>query len=67
MPRAGGVVVCHYPHHVVRRGHNKQVVFADPRDFEYYLAALAEFKAVYAVKVYAFCLMTIDGTSALYQ
>ena len=29
MPRLGRVVLPHYPHHVVQRGHNKQVVFAE--------------------------------------
>jgi len=55
MPR---VVVPNYPHHVVQRGHNRQVVFAGPADFEYYLETLAEFKAAHAVQAYGFCLMT---------
>ncbi len=58
MPRIGRTVVPHYPHHIVQRGHNRQVVFAADRDFHYYLDTLAEFKEVYQVKVYAFCLMT---------
>ena len=28
MPRMGRVVLPNYPHHVVQRGHNRQVVFA---------------------------------------
>lgn len=28
MPRLGRVVLPNYPHHVVQRGHNRQVVFA---------------------------------------
>ncbi len=47
-----------YPHHVVQRGHNRQVVFAHSRDYERYLGTLAEFKDAYGVKVYAYCLMT---------
>jgi putative transposase len=58
MPRLARAVVPSYPHHVIQRGHNKQVVFAETRDFQYYLATLAEFKEAYGVKVYAFCLMT---------
>ncbi len=27
MPRRGRIVVPNYPHHVVQRGHNRQVVF----------------------------------------
>ena len=58
MPRLGRVVVPNYPHHVIQRGHNKQVVFAEEADFDYYLGTLAEFKEEYNVKVFAFCLMT---------
>jgi putative transposase len=58
MPRMGRVVLPNYPHHVVQRGHNKQVVFAEPGDFQRYLEDLRELKALYNVKVYAFCLMT---------
>ena len=28
MPRIGRVVLPNYPHHIVQRGHNRQVVFA---------------------------------------
>jgi putative transposase len=56
----GRVVVPSYPHHVVQRGHSRQVVFAEAADFAYYLQTLAEFKAEYAVEVYGFCLMTND-------
>jgi putative transposase len=27
MPRMGRIVLPNYPHHVVQRGHNRQVVF----------------------------------------
>ena len=46
MPRMGRVVLPNYPHHVVQRGHNKQVVFAEPRDFQRYLEDLRELKAL---------------------
>ncbi len=58
MPRMARLVLPNYPHHVVQRGHNKQVVFADTADFQHYLANLRELKTALAVKVYAFCLMT---------
>ena len=58
MPRIGRVVLANYPHHVVQRGHNRQVVFAEEADFLYYLDTLKEFKDLYDVKVYGFCLMT---------
>jgi putative transposase len=52
------IVLPHYPHHIVQRGHNRQVTFAERADFERYLATLREFKEEYSVRVYAFCLMT---------
>ncbi len=51
MPRVGRVVLGNYPHHVVQRGHNKQVVFAEEADYRYYLKTLEEFKDLYGGKV----------------
>ncbi len=58
MPRMGRVMLPNYPHHVVQRGHNRQAVFAEPGDYRRYLETLADFKSVFGVKVYAYCLMT---------
>ena len=58
MPRMARVILAHYPHHIVQRGHNRQVTFAERADFERYVATLREFKDEYGVLVYAFCLMT---------
>ena len=58
MPRMGRLVLANYPHHVVQRGHNRQVVFAADEDYQRYLADLRELKDVFGVKVYAYCLMT---------
>lgn len=32
MPKAGRIVLSNYPHHVVHRGHNRQVVFVAEQD-----------------------------------
>lgn len=58
MPRMGRIVLPNYPHHVVQRGHNRQVVFAVAEDYQRYLADLRELKEAFGVKVYAYCLMT---------
>ena len=58
MPRMGRVVLPNYPHHVVQRGHNRQVVFAEDEDFQRYLSDLYELKYIFGVKLYAYCLMT---------
>ncbi len=56
MPRTGRIVLPHYPHHIVQRGHNRQVVFAEPADYERYLSDLRELKEALGIKVYAYCL-----------
>ena len=58
MPRMARVVLPQYPHHVVQRGHNRQVVFAAEDDYWRYLEDLQELKAQCNVQVYAYCLMT---------
>lgn len=58
MPRVGRVVLPDYPHHVVQRGHNRQVVFAQEEDFRNYLENLHELKVLYGIQVFAYCLMT---------
>ncbi|GLZ86018.1 hypothetical protein Pres01_20690 [Metapseudomonas resinovorans] len=58
MPRVRRVLLPNYPHHIVQRGHNRQVVFVEDADFERYLANLRALKDAFGVKVYAFCLMT---------
>jgi putative transposase len=47
MPLPLRVVLPHYPLHIVQRGHNRQVIFAEPSDYRHYLQTLQEFKAVY--------------------
>ncbi|MBO3273850.1 transposase [Pseudomonas schmalbachii] len=58
MPRMGRVLLPNYPHHIVQRGHNRQVVFVERDDYERYLLDLRELKDAFGVKVYAYCLMT---------
>lgn len=58
MPRMGRVVLPNYPHHIVQRGHNRQVVFAAAEDYLRYIKDLRELKEALGVKVYAYCLMT---------
>ncbi len=58
MPRTGRNLLPNYPHHIVQRGHNRQVVFAEPSDYQYYLETLQTWKRNLEIKVYAYCLMT---------
>ncbi len=44
MPRMGRVVLPNYPHPIVQRGHNRQVVTACEDDFQRYLSAISSFE-----------------------
>ncbi len=52
------VVLPHVPHHVVQRGHNREVVFAGSGNYRRYLEDLRELSSTLDVRVYAYCLMT---------
>lgn len=58
MPRTARFIVPNYPHHIIQRGHNRQVVFASEEDYLYYLDNLREWKEKLGCLVYAYCLMT---------
>lgn len=58
MPRQARVIVPGMPHHIVQRGHNKQPVFIEERDFQYYLTNLQEWKYALGLDVFSYCLMT---------
>lgn len=58
MPRQTRVIVPGFPHRIVQRGHIRQPVFVERRDFEYYLANLQEWKQVYELELFSYCLMT---------
>jgi len=58
MPRKRRVVLPHYPHYVVQRGHHRKVVVAGEAYFQRYLEDLRELETIFDVRVYAYCLMT---------
>lgn len=58
MPRTARLIVPNYPHHIIQRGHNRQVVFANTDDYLYYLENLQEWKEKLGCLVYGYCLMT---------
>ncbi|MBE0477883.1 transposase [Candidatus Aerophobetes bacterium] len=58
MPRTSRIILPDYPHHIIQRGHNRDVVFTSDEDYLYYLKNLKGLKQDLGCKVYAFCLMT---------
>src|SRR5947209_4676844 len=45
-------------YHVLNRGHNREVVFADEPDRLYFLDLLARYRARFGLRLYHYCLMT---------
>lgn len=58
MPRHARLLINNCPHHIIQRGHNRQVIFARDNDYNYYLETLQEWKSQLGCKLYAYCLMT---------
>ena len=57
MARLPRLTLPQYPHHVIQRGNNRQVVFTDAEDFEKFLALLAEHSVKNQVQVHAYVAM----------
>ena len=57
MARLPRLTLAGYPHHVIQRGNNRQVIFVDRQDFETMLALLAENAQKFAVAIHAYVLM----------
>ena len=58
MAKQPRVILPNTPHHIVQRGHNRNPVFIERDDYQYYLKTLWEWKEALGVKVYGWCLMT---------
>jgi putative transposase len=57
MARLPRLTVPGYPHHVIQRGNNRQMIFATVRDRELLLEALTESAAKFGVAIHAYVLM----------
>lgn len=57
MARLPRLTLADYPHHVIQRGNNRQVIFADRQDFETMLALLADSAQKFGVAIHAYVLM----------
>jgi len=58
MPRVARAVFPGIPHHITQRGNRREEVFFGEEDRLTYLSWLSEYCQKYAVKVWAYCLMT---------
>jgi putative transposase len=58
MPRIARIVAEGYPHHVTQRGNYQQTVFETDEDYTRYLDWLRQYSDRYALKIWAYCLMS---------
>jgi len=58
MARLARITPSEIPIHVIQRGNNHQIVFAQEADFKAYLNWLKDYSNKYHVKIHAWCLMT---------
>jgi len=58
MSRISRVCAVNYPHHITQRGNNKDTVFFDNEDREFYMRTLAKYAHKWSLEIWAYCLMT---------
>jgi len=58
VPRIARVCAIDYPHHITQRGNNRETVFFDNEDREFYLKALSRYSQQREFDIWAYCLMT---------
>src|SRR5208283_228855 len=58
MPRIARAVAKGYPHHIIQRGNNREVVFYDDEDKKKYIALLIKYAGKRDSSVMAYCLMS---------
>lgn len=57
MPRPARLLLSHSYYHVMTRGNNKNIVFRQVADYQYYLELIARFKSDLPFDLFHYCLM----------
>ena len=58
MPRIARFVIQDHFYHITQRGNNQKIIFHDDQDRKRYLLWMEEYRTKYAVKIFAYCLMS---------
>ncbi len=58
MARLPRLTIPGYPHHIIQRGNNRQVIFATPADYQVLLGLLEENARKFGVAIHAYVLMS---------
>ena len=57
MPRTARILLPNTPHHIYQQGHNRENVFFEANDYQYYINNMLECKALFDIKIYAYCIL----------
>lgn len=57
MPRIPRIIVVGYPHHIVQRGNNRQIIFFEDKDRFFYLNLIKKYSNECSCSVRTYCLM----------
>ena len=57
MPRKARIISQTNVYHIILRGINKQIIFEEEEDFQYFVSILSKCKEICEYKIYAYCLM----------
>lgn len=57
MPRTARICAINYPHHITQRGNNKETIFFDDDDRDFYLRTLSRYSDQWNLDIWAYCLM----------
>ena len=58
MARLPRITIPAFPHHIILRGNNRQVIFFNEDDYKYFLECISRAKAKYPCQIFAYVLMT---------
>ena len=58
MARLARLVIPGYPHHIIKRGNNRQAIFASVANYQKLLQLIDENAKKFAVDIHAYVLMT---------
>ena len=58
MPRKRRFILPNIPHHTIQRGNNRQSIFFEKEDYDYFLGRLKQLSRENGVEIGSYCLMT---------
>ncbi|MFQ5900500.1 MAG: transposase [Thermodesulfobacteriota bacterium] len=58
MPRIARLCAINHPHHITQRGNNRETVFFEDEDKEFYLKTLSRYSKQCGLDIWSYCLMT---------